>query len=280
MTEYRADLEAVFYPARSGSFFERPPSSERALCAELSRLAYLPAEAGEAERRELEAALSRAGLSLREVFSESGTQAFLAGDELRAFLVFRGTETGDWQDLHTNSQAWPVDWEPGGQVHSGFAEAFQWVAEALAGSLAAEAGRRLVFTGHSLGSALATLAASRWPPAALYTYGSPRVGDRRFRALFHAIPVERAIHCCDLVCQVPPSGVYKHVGARRYINREGKLISEPSSKYMAADQVRARAGYLQRHTFVWGNVAVRDLADHAPINYVNAFQRHDEDREP
>ena len=41
---------------------------------------------------------------------------------------------------------------------------------------------RLILAGHSLGAALATLAATVFPPALLVTLGSPRVGDAEFVA--------------------------------------------------------------------------------------------------
>jgi len=37
-----------------------------------------------------------------------------------------------------------------------------------------------IFTGHSLGGALAMLAASYWPPEQVHTFGCPRVGNSGF----------------------------------------------------------------------------------------------------
>ena len=93
-------------------------------------------------------------------------------------LAFRGTELilGDWITILRARQ---VAWAEGGRVHGGFADGLAAVWSDLAPRLAAAPGRRL-YTGHSLGAALATLAATRERPHALYTYGSPRVGDDAF----------------------------------------------------------------------------------------------------
>jgi hypothetical protein len=41
--------------------------------------------------------------------------------------------------------------------------------------------------------------------------------------------------------------------------------------WVSADRAAARLHYFTHYTFVSGNVAVRDLADHAPANYIRAL---------
>ena len=92
------------------------------------------------------------------------------------------------------------------------------------------------FTGHSLGAALATISVARFQGVncALYTFGSPRVGDDRFvRAVLQKTPkVFRFINCQDIVTQIPPEvalkNYYRHVGEERYINRTGAILDHPS----------------------------------------------------
>jgi predicted lipase len=104
-------------------------------------------------------------------------------------------------------------------VHSGFLTAYDSVRPAVLGLvdtvLAGEEGEAwtVLLTGHSLGGALATLAAydlslRRWtrrPRVAMYNFGSPRVGNRVFAAEFNArVPdAWRVVNRSDAVCTVP-----------------------------------------------------------------------------
>jgi hypothetical protein len=66
-----------------------------------------------------------------------------------------------------------------------------------------------------MGAAMATLAASLHPPKALYTFGSPRVGNPDFAASLPPVKVYRVVHPTDMVQALPPSiptTVYRHVG--------------------------------------------------------------------
>jgi len=126
-------------------------------------------------------------------------------------------------------------------------------------------------TGHSLGAALATLVASLLRPGFLVAIGSPRVGDADFAASLAAANVVRLVDCCDAVTDVPPPlGGYKHVHARTYITRDGEVIDDPPQSLVDADRQRARMDYITQYAWKTGSVLVRDLADHAPINYARA----------
>lgn len=132
---------------------------------------------------------------------------------------------------------------PPPRVHKGFFEAFTRVWPPLLAALrtaaaaaAADSAQRrvdLVFTGHSLGGALASLGAlfARWAlPACrvcVYSFGAPRIGTYTFAKMF-----ERNVHdcfrvCCDrdLVTTMPKLGfLYKHVGREVAIDRRGNCV--------------------------------------------------------
>ena len=271
---YDPSRTALFTPAKGVDFFAAGrPASEAALCAEMSRLVYVPFERGtDAERRRLTEALTRIGFTPPHLFSGGGTQAFLTNDTDRAVsvLAFRGTEVnpGDWA---TVLAAWRVPWSKGGKVHRGFARAFASVWRELAPQLDAAPGR-LLYTGHSLGGALATLAASRHPPQALYTFGSPRVGNRAFVKSLPSCECHRFTNCCDFISRLPLRFLgYRHCGPTSYLDREGAVHVGPNAGVPRWDRARARIAYLRQWSWRSWTLATRDFADHSPANYVSAL---------
>ncbi len=69
--------------------------------------------------------------------------------------------------------------------------------------------RSFVVTGHSLGSALATLFVmenkNRFDVSTICTFASPRVGDAEFARQFNLLPLDswRIVNCQDLVPKLP-----------------------------------------------------------------------------
>jgi len=274
---YDASREALLQPARRDTVF-RPGDaamSVAVVCAEASRLAYLKFEGDAAQKRRLDDALALAALEAAVPMSaaDTDTQAFATRfPDGRRRIVFRGTEPDSVGDIGTDLLATLVDWPPGGKVHRGFARAFASVREMIDHWLRDPPGGPILFTGHSLGAALATLAASHFGPACLLTFGSPRVGDETFSATFSPACVHRYVNCCDVVTRVPPEGLwYRHAREARYIDRTGTLRRDATPEDCEADQATARGDYALESAWVFGNVLLRDLADHAPINYVRAL---------
>src|SRR5262245_5365815 len=119
--------------------------------------------------------LRRAGLRFEFIAGGGDTAGFLAYNDRTVLATFRGTRVPGLQDplafraslaphLHdivTDLQFPQVPFG-GGRVHRGFALAFEAVATTLGERLEAlvAGGRSLWFAGHSLGAALATLAAA------------------------------------------------------------------------------------------------------------------------
>jgi len=275
--DYDASRDALYRPALRPTVLSGGASPGiDALCAEASRLSYLGFESDAAQRRQLIDALGRAGLGRWAGFHarQTGTEAYCALSEAGdAIVVFRGTVPGDIKDLATDLNARPVAWADGGNVHAGFAGAFASIGGEIAAWLEQHApGAPLTVTGHSLGAALATLAMSRWRARRLVTFGCPRVGDAAFAATIAAATAMRYVDCCDIVCNVPPLGLgYADAGTLRYIDRNGMVRAGISAGEIAADRAHARNEYLVKHALRPGSVLVRELADHAPINYVRAL---------
>jgi hypothetical protein len=271
MHAYDPSWRALLFPSAATDFFAGGrPASETALCAELARIAYIPFEREAGARRASEI-LRRAGFARERFISAGGTECFVARDvEARLTVVaFRGT--AGLRDIVTDLMAWRTRWAPGGKVHAGFACALRRVWPTLVLSLGEREGR-LVYTGHSLGGALATLAATLVPPDALYTFGSPRVGDSAFARLLERIDPTRITGCADLVCAVPPDWLgFSHVGTMSYLDRNGQVHRGPPQELTREDAAIARREYRRSLAWRWGNVWTRRLADHAPANYLSAI---------
>ena len=170
------------------------------------------------------------------------------------------------RDLMTDLDALPQAWPGGGKVHRGFAGALERVWPQIEGPLAA-LDLPVLYTGHGLGGALATLAASRRPPETLYTFGAPRAGDKAFATTLARTAAYRYVNCCDAVALLPPA-VYQPAGRLRYIDSDGRLRDAEEDE---AARAKARSAHFRKTLGQWDKVWIRDLVDHAPVNYVKAL---------
>jgi pimeloyl-ACP methyl ester carboxylesterase len=272
--KYDPTRAALYYPER------RPPLeltrgawSLDATCAELSRLAYIRFEEG--HKAVLRAALDAAGYSGLACFNggRSGAQAFgCLSPEGRPIVAFRGTQSDKWVDVRKDLRFKLVPWHDGEEVHTGFKEALDSLLDEIQDWLAGQTGKPLL-TGHSLGAAMATLLASLIPDAELVTFGSPRCGNAAFSEPFKARAVRRYVDCCDGVTMVPLKSMgYSHVCPPHYIDRFGKVRADVPDDVIDEDRRAARWLYLKHFFWRIGTVWIRELADHAPINYVSALR--------
>ncbi len=125
-------------------------------------------------------------------------------------LAFRGTDiTQDWlTDANCGLQQGPSAWP----VHAGFNETFKSFRDDLDRFMRGRKPTTIHCVGHSLGGALASLAADHLSQAGvggvkLYTFGAPRVGVAGFaRNLTSKLGVEnihRVYHLADPVSMIP-----------------------------------------------------------------------------
>ena len=159
---------------------------------------------------ELKNHLQSADFELVETFNEGGTQAFLAtrSTDKIAVLAFRGTEADSWKDVKTDIKFRFYKGEHGAKMHRGFRDAYQKIKDQVKSAVDQHTqDNTLYITGHSLGGALAIIAAKhleRDALAACYTFGSPRVGNEEFAEEIRA-PIYRIVNAADGVPRVPPS---------------------------------------------------------------------------
>jgi triacylglycerol lipase len=257
----------------------------------------------------VDGAFKLAGGMTSHLIEAGATQCYVAYDDQKVVVAFRGTEVPKPQgqqlgELHRRDffPDWMTDAEVDvvvdgarGGIHRGFHEAFERAWAVGHPSLQSEleqlvrGGQRTVwFTGHSLGGALATIAASRFgAPCALYTYGSPRVGDGAFRDAFAVQQAYRVVHRHDIVPTVPHIACYPpflrvpesfvHVGRRVEIDEGNER--EPVGFREAPDPEGLRednrlvglvADLGRRLWREMRSASIHDrLADHAPTYYAS-----------
>jgi triacylglycerol lipase len=210
-------------------------------------------------------------------FSIGGTQCHLVVAPTFALVAFRGTQPDDPQDSFDNIQFALTGWPEGGKVHTGFRNAFTRIESELRGAILTHAPNRpLWITGHSLGAAIATLAADRLANVSgLYTFGSPLIGDEPFARRFNAKFAGRGFRYVDnedLVTRVPPgffgglAGHYTHVDDQRTISASGDVVDERTSP----DQDRDPLSVVNVVRKMWNGRLKKmpsELADHAPVLY-------------
>jgi len=239
----------------------------------------------------------RAGLPEVKYFDGEGTDCFVASNETFIIVAFRGTESRrrpgsqDFQnviaDVKADCNIILVDSGYGGRVHKGFNDALNEVWEDLLGYIKSihSPPRSLWMTGHSLGAALATLAAARYGNVqGLYTFGSPRVGDPGFKKHF-SVRAYRVVNNNDIVTAVPLPGLYRHVGELWYIDSEGLIHHDSPRLEMWTDGIRGEMRNITRSVEqVWqGSFSYipSGFKDHIPILYAvhlwnNIVSRWDE----
>lgn len=213
------------------------------LMAEMSRISYIEFEPPKNKLKELKDTLNLAGFDLVETFnSEVGTQVFLAerkADNI-AVLAFRGTQIDKCCDIKTDIEFKFYRDKYGVRIHCGFEKAFASVEKGVVREVdKLEQGKTALYiTGHSLGGALALMAAYKLSSdsvAACYTFGSPRVGNSEFKSKIK-VPIYRVVNANDIVPRLPfliltLKKSYIHQGDMRYLTPDINkidLIANPN----------------------------------------------------
>ncbi len=187
-------------------------------------------------------------------------------------------------------------------IHRGFEDAVDAVWSGLSAALQSHA-QPLFVTGHSLGGALAIIAAERLrrelkiEATAIYTFGAPRVGSAGFAGAYNACGLGdrtyRVIHGLDIVPTLPPSALgFRHAGRMIACDRGGRFTGAEAQSLCDCDDPpffeTVRQGFRQRLQDVstgsflpssrsgwlgsWQKyVLTPTLTDHLPERYRRAF---------
>lgn len=185
----------------------------------LAGAAYLDKKEGTKKYKEL-------GYTQVKFIDVRGAQVYVVSNKNEMVLCFRGTEPKQKSDLVADLNAIPDRGQVGGFVHNGFQTEVDKVWEQVHKEVVSKPKKKPLFiTGHSLGGAMATITASRLQPVvkALYTYGSPRVGSKKFVENCN-ITHYRHVNNNDAVPTVPFLLLgYRHHSVARYINHYGNI---------------------------------------------------------
>ena len=196
--------------------------SKAVLAAELSRLVY-------SNYTDVEIYLRENGYDHWAWFDVDGTQAFSCRKHksTEIFITFRGTEPKQITDILADAKAWRKPAREKGLVHFGFAQALDKVYDKIVHWIDEQKldDATITCTGHSLGAALATIMASRLDANELYTFGSPRVGNRDFvkEMKKNGVKHYRFVNNNDVVTRIPFPIRFRHSGKLVYINHYGNI---------------------------------------------------------
>jgi len=201
---------------------------------------------------------------------------FVAGNDEDVVVTFRGRD--DNQQLAEAMAYGQVRWVEG-RAHGGFVKLLETVWEQILAAFydvrAHE--KRLWVTGHSLGGALAALAAQRlyaegFEPHMVMTYGAPRVLDE-IAATAYPVPLYRFVNNEDVIPDIPwPTlfDTYAHAGREVFVLPSG-AIAEPRHSAGLARKID-RANTIGEGIFLSG-----PFHDHTMTEYVDKLARYAHD---
>jgi triacylglycerol lipase len=216
---------------------------------------------------EVDKTLNELGYDDINFIDNNGAQVYLLSNKDHTTIAFRGTEPGELSDVVADLKTWKRKSKVSGRVHDGFYDELEKVWGKIGFVLATRhKGKSLTICGHSLGAAMATLCAARLCDQGyklvLYTYGSPRVGNRAFM---------KSVTCChhrwvnnnDAVTKVPMALMgFKHCGKLHYLNHYGFVRNGLNPWQRFKDQWRGRLA-------AWRKCELFDGArDHSVSDYV------------
>ncbi len=214
---------------------------------------------------------------------------FIAQRKGNIFLIFRGTITDlEWfRNLRISLASYPLP--DFGKVHDGFLQTYYLFRVAIKETLdGIDPGSKLFIAGHSLGGALATIALPdiggrmNRKNIALYTYGSPRIGDNAFVTAFNHQYRDksfRIVNTSDMVGLIPPpipvagtiSGYFSHVDTPiDFTIQEDDLVKNHDIKtYLSAlREAKAKKGILNELKFWFAQHSVHPTGGCAPPKWV------------
>ena len=226
----------------------------RTVCEDYDDDKDMPKEGEE----EIENVMKHLGYENFKWFQEEITQSLVARDIKTGNLVIWFRETNEFWDWVSNFRFFLRKAESGaGKVHTGFTDSLDHVYSKIRPYVKQiYSGNGITCVGHSRGGALATLMANRlansgegYAPIEIYTFGSPRVGNKKFvNALDQkSVTHYRFVNNNDKVPRVPYRWLgYSDHGNFHYIDYDGNIHTTKSWWQIVKDQFRGRMRALKK----------------------------------
>ena len=217
----------------------------------------------------------------------SDTFAFVQVENDAVWVVFRGTCPESRQQVKADILSHMNPEPDAGRVHLGFQNELDNVWQEIETAITPHVGHPIYVVGHSLGGAMATIAAARLlrkslkygnpalTPAGLITFGSPRAGDSEFASFVHGINISqneserigiwRFRNNNDIVTRVPPYFLgWKHCGRTVYIDHKENIHFDPWLSTLILSGFRGAGLRILRDS----------VADHSMSNYLQTLEKH------
>tara|TARA_Y100000310_G_C20556478_1_gene750805 strand:- start:184 stop:948 length:765 start_codon:yes stop_codon:yes gene_type:complete len=240
------------------------------LMSKCSEIAYKDGKEAKPEYKKL-------GFTGHRFFDISGAQCHATYDKEWFVLAFRGTEVKEWSDIKADLNVGSVAAKYSyGRVHEGFEKEVDKLWSAVRDYVTKQQkGRKFIITGHSLGASMATIVAARlnmenFEIDGLYTYGSPRVGNDKFRDSLE-VQHYRFVNNSDDVTKIPfYHWGYRHHGDLRYINSKGQVELGTDVWKRAWDRLKGRWDGFKNKNYFDG------LSDHSISGYSDILTKYKE----
>jgi triacylglycerol lipase len=220
--EQRGERPLSLYSRLDGPISHLTLLQRGLLFAEIAMIAYN-------DELEVIQAAQVIGFPIVSFMNNDGSQAFCLRNDHDCVLACRGTEMSDWNDIRADVNVGTVLIETMGRVHRGFNREVDDIWPFCQKEMHQHE-LPFYFCGHSLGGAMATICAARargpmvhCQPKELFTYGSPRVGCKKYISSFE-LHYYRFVNNNDIVTRIPPAWMgYQHSGQEVYFNRNGEI---------------------------------------------------------
>lgn len=219
---------------------------------------------------------------LQHVTDEAtGADAMIFTNDKELVVAFRGTQR-NYKDILTDLNFSLVDSVspiPGERfrVHRGFMAQWRGIRAEIRDTVSWRY-RRVVFTGHSLGGALAELASVElgiYAPVCV-TFGAPRVGDKSFTRVAKARNVTRRryVFGADIVPIVPLMAMgFRHVARPIYLTRGRRAVHGCPIWRELIGRARSLLTLKWSAGWSWCPVPTRIYTDHRVGEYGGAMSR-------